>query len=73
VIGIAGGDNATVLDGTLAVSFVETTPFGGIVVTTIDKRAISLNRFTAAMAKQLPLTLGGFHSTQYYGACRGQS
>ena len=65
VIGSAGGDDASILNGTLAVTFVEATPFGGSIITTIDKRALSPGRFRAAMSKQVPLTTGDFNATQF--------
>lgn len=72
VIGNAGGEDASVLDGPLAVSFLERTVYGGVVVTTIDKRAVGPAQYRASMSRHLPNTLGGFTASQFYGECRGQ-
>lgn len=72
IIGSGGGDDAVVFDGPLAVSFLEQTVYGGLVMTTIDKRSVGVGLYRASMSRHLPNTLGGFTATQFYGVCRGQ-
>ena len=72
VIGNLGAEDATVIDGPLAVSFLERTLYGGIVVTTIDKRPLGIAQYRTSMSRHIPNTIGGYTASQYYGECRGQ-
>jgi hypothetical protein len=71
VVGVAGGDPAAILDGSMAASFFQTTPFGGVTITTVFKAPIQPSVYRAAMTRHLPLATGDVNVTQLYGTCRG--
>jgi hypothetical protein len=75
LVGNAGGSDLSLLsNGPLAVTFVEQTPQGGVVVLTIFKHAGGFDvHHRAVMSRHLPFSapVGSLSMTQYYGTCRG--
>ena len=75
LVGNAGGSDLMLLsDGRLAVTFVEHTEPGGVVVLTIFKHAAGFDVYhRAVMSRHLPFNapVGSLSMTQYYGTCRG--
>lgn len=75
LIGNIGSSPVTVIDGPLAVTFIEETVVGGVAVTTIFKGASVgsplLQTFRAASSRHIARTFGGETATQHYGTCKG--
>lgn len=75
LVGNAGGSDLILLsDGRLAMSFVEHTDPGGVVIMTIFKHAAGFDvNHRAVMSRHLPFNapVGSLSMTQYYGTCRG--
>ena len=74
LIGNVGSSTVQVIDGELAVSFIETTSVGGVVITSIFKatQTSPYGPYKAALSRHLAYTIDNQASaTQYYGTCRG--
>ena len=75
LVGNAGGGDLSLLsDGRMAVTFVEHTEPGGVMVLTIFKHAAGFDvNHRAVMSRHLPFNapVGSLSMTQYYGTCRG--
>ena len=71
LIGNAGADDATVVDGQRAVTFLTFTDSGGLVATTVFKQRVTVGFYRAAMARHLSLSTGELTAMQFYGRCRG--
>ncbi len=71
IIGNAGADDAAIFDGDIAATLIITTPFGGLVTTTLFKTPTAPFVYRVAMSRHLPLATGEVNVTQLYGTCRG--
>lgn len=70
----SGSDLMLLSDGRLAVTFVEHTDPGGVVVLTIFKHAAGFDVYhRAVMSRHLPFNApaGSLSMTHYYGTCHG--
>lgn len=74
LIGNIGSSDVEVIDGDLAVNFVEVTSVGGLAVTTVFKGASEgsplLMNFRAVSSRHIARTLGGETASQHYGTCK---
>lgn len=70
-IGNAGSETVAVINGSMTVSFVETTPSGNVNVLSIFKRTASIATYRAAYSRHSALTTGDLTISQSYGTCRG--
>lgn len=75
LIGNVGSSDVILLDGMLAVSFIERTDVGGVTITTIFKGAnvgLRLSQtYRAVSSRHIARTIGGESTTQHYGTCKG--
>jgi hypothetical protein len=74
MIGNIGASDVTLINGELALTFVEMTSVGGIIVTTIFKGASVgsplARTFRAVTSRHIARSFGGETATQHYGVCR---
>jgi hypothetical protein len=71
IIGNAGSDNVSVIDGRLLVTFIEVTLTGNVNILSIFKTTGSLISYRAVYSRHSALTTGDVTISQSYGSCRG--